>query len=1203
MKLKERMLTLAKRSIVPLALIALSLAIWFAGPLLALGGYEPLAGFGVRVGLIVFIWLVYGVIVAFRFWRRRKAQKALESAIVEAPEKTGDADQLGERMNEALATLKKSSGRRSFLYDLPWYVIIGPPGAGKTTALVNSGIKFPLSADGNKAAVAGVGGTRYCDWWFAEEAVLIDTAGRYTTQDSDAESDKKSWLAFLNLLKTYRAKQPINGVIIAISLEDLMTLKAPEIEEHATAIRKRLLELHQELKIDFPVYALFTKADLIAGFQEFFGNFPESRRRQVWGATFQTEDRKANLVGKVPAEFDDLVKRLTEETADRLQDEPDAMTRIAVFGFPAQVAGLKEMVAQFLTKIFEPTRYHANANLRGFYFSSGTQQGTPIDQILGAMESSFNKAGSAEMSGKGKSYFLHDLLSRVIFAEAGWVTRDVKAIRRAAAIRYGAIGLIALASAGLAGAWIWSYLQNSKLIASTEADIAAYREIGDLALNSTEVSDTDLENVLDLLHKMRKLDVGYANRDVEPAWSERFGLSQRARLSSAATGAYRDALERTFRSRLILRLERQIEANINDPVAVYEALKVYLMLGGRAPAVDRELIVAWMRQDWADNLYPGAANKAGRDALEEHLTAMLELDDARPPVFELNGALVSSAQQALVRMTIADRAYTLIKSGGGLVEDWRLAARGGPDATLVLETIDGSPLEDVMVPGLFTYAGFHDYFLDQLSEVAEKLIAENWVLGEFGQQAAVEEQFARLGPQLLELYRRDFVASWEQALGKVRLKRLSADKPQYIAIAAASAPTSPIRAIFASIRDETVLTREREGGADVAGGAGALVEGAADGSIAKEVAAIAAQRIQDRATGWKRIGIELALKKSQMRVGAGGEASAPQTPGANIEAYFRPFHQLVDGEAGQRPIDSLIQNLYEIYQSLLLAATNPSQTERATSNLQLQIVNLRSNASRLPTPLAKMMESAIDDFEGDAAGSTISQLNQQLSSIVTRTCQEITASRYPFSRDSGRDVPIAEFAKLFAPQGIIDRFFAEKLAQYVDMSSDPWTWKADSRIGQELSKATLREFQRAAAIKDAYFASGSPMPGLSMTFKPTTLSGNAELALLEVNGTVVQSQQVGNAPVTLTWPGSGSSGSAGISLIPELPGRASNIGASGPWALLRLLAQGSVSKSGDGVAARFVIGGREVSYKIEIASLSNPLTLNAIDEFKCPVGF
>ncbi|TJV46538.1 MAG: type VI secretion system membrane subunit TssM, partial [Mesorhizobium sp.] len=228
--------------------------------------------------------------------------------------------------------LKRSSGRRNFLYEVPWYVVIGPPGAGKTTALVNSGLNFPLAGSGHAQPVAGVGGTRSCDWWFTDQAVLIDTAGRYTTQDSNAQSDKKSWLAFLSLLKGYRTRQPINGVILAISLADLISLDDRQLAVHVVEIRSRLREIHETLKIQFPVYLLFTKADLVSGFMDYFGGFDEQRRRKVWGATFQTADRSKNMAGEAPAEFDALAKRLAEEMADRLQEEADPVARIAIFG-------------------------------------------------------------------------------------------------------------------------------------------------------------------------------------------------------------------------------------------------------------------------------------------------------------------------------------------------------------------------------------------------------------------------------------------------------------------------------------------------------------------------------------------------------------------------------------------------------------------------------------------------------------------------------------------------------------------------------------------------------------------------------------------------------------------------------------------------------------------------------------------------------
>lgn len=1200
------------RILIAIGLVAFALAVWFAGPLIGYADIRPFDPAWVRLTIILVVFAIVGTYYGIRWWRRRKAARALEAALAENEENAGDGKVLGDKMTEALETLKRSSGKSAYLYDLPWYVIVGPPGAGKTTALVNSGLKFPLAGPDGGRAIAGVGGTRYCDWWFTEEAVLIDTAGRYTTQDSDAEADKKSWLSFLSLLKTHRPRQPINGVIVAISLEDIMKLDQDELAAHAGAIRKRLLELHDELKIDFPVYALFTKADLIAGFSEYFGNFTESRRRKVWGATFQTADRKKNMIGEVPGEFDALVKRLTEELTDRLHEEPDAISRIAIFDFPAQFAMLKDGVVDFLTRIFEPTRYQVDANLRGFYFSSGTQEGTPIDQVLGAMGRGFDAGGATarHMSGAGRSFFLHDLLTKVIFAEAGWVSVNVAAMRRAMVVRYGSIAAIGLATVLMLGAWGWSYASNRALIRATDNAVAEYRVNADTFLKASVVSDIDLHNVLGVLHQLRHMPVGYETREEDTPATETFGLSQRARLTSSAQTTYRQALERMLRSRLILRLEQMIEANQNDPIVVYEALKVYLMLGGKAPKVDKELIVAWMRQDWEQNLYPGPNNRQGRQELEQHLRAMLDLDVAKRPTFELNGPLVESAQLSLARMNMADRAYALVKSAvySAPIEGFSIAARGGPDSALVFETVDGSDLQSVVVPGLYTYAGFHDFFLAQLADVAEKLLDEQWVMGEYGQQDGVEEQFTRLGPTLLDRYAREFVEEWNKVFDNLKLKTMSADKPQYVSLSAASSPVSPLRQLFEAVAKETTLTREpEEGEIDFVGElANVSIPGGGGSGVAGEIANIAVERVRNRVSGLARIGIDLALRKSQTQAGrsaAGGGGSArQQIPGANVEAQFRPFHMLVEGDVGRRPIDALVQNFYEVYQSLVLAATTPSQTERANANLQVQVVNLRANASRLPRPLARMINAAVEDFEGDAAGTSIAQLNQMLASTVTRACEEVTGNRYPFQRRSNRDVPMSDFARIFAPNGVIDRFFAQNLAPMVDMSGAAWAWKQDTRLGRELSKTALREFQRAASIRDAFFPQGGAMPNVNVTIGHFSLNGSVDMALLDINGQVVMTQQVGSVPATIQWPGSMGSGTVSISLTPEMEGRASNLSVQGPWALMRLLDAGSVSRSGEDIRARFVIGGRDVAYNIKVGSIANPFFLPALSEFKCPSG-
>ncbi|PBB42676.1 type VI secretion system membrane subunit TssM [Mesorhizobium sp. WSM3866] len=1166
-----------------LALAGFSAAVWYAGPLIRYADTRPLGPVWLRTTIIGVAVALLAIFYGIRFWQARKAQKAIETGIVRSGDRNDDSGVLEARMSEAIATLKQSSGRRNFLYEIPWYIIIGPPGAGKTTALVNSGLKFPLAGSGNAQPLAGVGGTRSCDWWFTEDAVLIDTAGRYTTQDSDAQRDKASWLGFLGLLKKYRTRQPINGVILAISVADLIGFDDQQLDAHVTEIRSRLRELHETLKIQFPVYLLFTKADLIAGFMDYFGDFDEVRRRKVWGATFQTTDRNRNMVGETSAEFDALARQLADEIADRLQDEADPVARIAIFGFPAQFVALRTRVVRFVTSLFDASRAQVNVSLRGLYFSSGTQEGTPIDQVLGAIGRNFGSASQAHLSGTGKSFFLHDLLAKVIFPEAGWVSFDRTAERRARLARFGSLAAIALAAFAALGVLGLSYFANESLIGSTRQAMAQYRDGADSLLRSTTVTDVDLENVIGPLDQLRNLPAGYETAGQTKPIEESFGLSQRERLLSASKSAYRQALERSFRSRLLVQAERTIQAKMADPIALYEPLKIYLMLGGKAPKVDDELIVSWMKQDWEENRYPGENNREGRAQLEKHLRAMLALDDAYDPVFELNQPLVEAAQRSLGRMSLADRASALIRSAvyAARLQDFSVAAKAGPEAQLLFERMDGAELADLGVPGLYTKAGFNGFYLPQLSRIAQMLVDDQWVLGGGGEQGGIDQDLPRLGPELIDRYGKEFASAWNGALDQLKFKAMLKDKPQYITLSAAASPDSPLDRLFTAIADETALTKD---GAAFAGDTGT-----------------AQQDPVVMAKGLARIGLQIAGGKSQSRAGA--SSSATQNAGATVEAQFRPFQALVSGSSGRRPLDALTQNFHDIYQSVKLAADVPAQTERVNANLKLQISTMRANASRLPKQLARMVDAAADEFEGNVAETSVANLNQMLDETVTRPCEEAVNGHYPFAGDGSEEISLADFAKLFAPGGLMDRFFAQNLAPLIDMTGQDWTWKQEARSSRDLAKSTLKAFQSAAEIRSAFFPSGGSAPSVSITFTPSSLNSEVDSAVLNIDGQTVQSTQAGNAPSTVTWPGGGASGSASLSLTPEMPGRESALKFEGPWALKRLLDKASVTSNGAGAEARFVIGGRDVAYKMESGSGANPFLLPALSGFSCPKAF
>lgn len=1218
-----------------LSFILFAVVVWVGGPLLGFGEARPFSSVWVRVSIIVGVFLIFAIVWFLRWRRARKGAQELEEALI-PDEPTGDGAVLSERMTEALSTLKASGGK-SYLYDLPWYVIIGPPGAGKTTALLNSGIKFPL-AEKTGASMEGFGGTRYCDWWFSEEAVLIDTAGRYTSQDSDAEADKTSWQSFLELLKRGRTKQPINGVILAFSVEDIMNGDAASLTRHAEVVRARLAEIHETLKIDFPVYVVFTKSDLIAGFREYFSSFSASRRKKVWGTTFQTKSRKEQTHTQVGEEFDTLVARLSDEVMDRLSEEPDGVNRIAIFGLPGQMAMMRENITSFLGQVFEPTRYKTNALLRGFYFSSGTQEGTPIDQVLGAMGRSFggdDAMAGGFMSGKGKSFFLHDLLKHVIFPEQGWVTYDRKAVNRSAGLRYAGFTLVGLATVGMLGAWGYSYWANTSLVRSAQAAMSDYELAAREELSEVVVDDTDFQTISGYLQLLRDMPTGFASTQEVPeeidtdgdgvldavaegggddyGIFEGFGLSRREQLQIASRASYADGLERMFRPRLVLRLEEQLAQFVqtNETLAIYEGLKVYKLLGGVAPAPEDDLVVGWFRQDF-DLLYPGPTNRATRQDLEAHLLAMLEMDGDRDVRVDLDSELVDAGERILARMSVADQAYALIKATSEFsgIFEFNLVDRVGQDAYLVFETVDGSDIGDLGVEPLYTYSGFQDFFLDQLSEVAGKLEREQWVMGDYAETANVDAQLSGLGRTLLGKYREDYLSAWEGLLNQIKLAPMSADKPAYSALAAASSPTtSPLLKLVEAVSRETKLTADPDAGLLGEGGdgiAGAL-SGATEGEAGGRVSNALKNRLIARTNGLTRIGLSIALSgnKSQRRAGVagggGGGGGQALIPGAAIEAQFAEWHALMEaGSAGTgRPIEALLGNLGQVQQNLVIAAGfNATQ---AAAQLPVQIGILRSTASRLPTPLARMINEAVEDFEGDAANTTIAQLNQDLTNQVTRVCNDIITGRYPFNGPTSRQVPMAQFARIFAPDGIMDRFFLQHLSPHADQGSETWSWSSESQLGDRLSLGALRQFQRAARIRDAFFPAGGSNPELEVTVSQASAHDQVRQAVLEVNGQVITTRQVGNVPQTIKWPSAGASTT--LQFLPGLNGRQSSIQFDqGPWAFMQFIRAGSPRQQGDATQVRYTIGGRYVSYSVRVNALYNPFTLRELSEFKCPQG-
>jgi type VI secretion system protein ImpL len=896
---------------------------WFFGPLLPM-----LQDWVVRLALVTLILLTWAAVTYAANQVRRQRDATLTGGVTAGGDYLGDVQAhqeeavLQDKLTAALQMLGGADRSRRFLYDHSWYAMSGPPGAGKTTALMNAGLRFPLAEEAGAAALKGVGGTRSCEWWFTEQAVLIDTAGRYTTQDSDAGADRAGWYGFLDLLKNTRPKQPLNGVIVAIALNDIVTSPNSAGLVHARLIRQRVNELQTHLSLNIPTYVLFTKADLIAGFTEFFGNLDSTERSQVWGMTFDLAADRRGYAEMFATQFRDLVGRLEPFLFRRLETERSLERRTLIAMFPGQMRSLEQPLTAFLKAVLSETPGETDPFLRGVYFTSATQEGTPIDRLTGTVARLFSlelRRPPVPRAGAGQSYFLERLLHEVIFGEARLVSTPPATARRHELIRAAGLTMAGLAVVTIGGLLWHVRAAGLQEINNSMAAVQAYEHAAD-KLSLSRVADADLRPVVPLLDKARAMAP-----EVEEKAGPEFGFFQYPKLGAATRVLYRHALERILLPRLVWRLELQIRGNMNRPEFLYEATRVYLMIGGAGP-LDRSLVRGWMRLDW-QGLYPDDQTGGFQESLLGHLDALL----AKPlPSVPLDGGLVARARETFVKVSPAQRAYSRIQLSAAAqrLAPWRPSEVLGAAGIPLFMRTSGRPLSEG-VAGLFTVEGFHTFLRPRLNAAARAIAAESWVIGQLTNIDTGDAQMRTLESDIIRLYEVDYAQVWDAMLGDlnvIQLKLVSqAARDLYIL----ASPQSPMRALLASIARQLTLSVPISPASP--GQPGARESPVSASSDADGISALLFPLLRDK----------VPAKPSSA------------LPGQEIDERYSALRELVGSGPGA-PIDQMLRSLSDMQQQFAKAAAS-SAGVGVLSGLSDPTTALRAEALRQPEPLARWL--------------------------------------------------------------------------------------------------------------------------------------------------------------------------------------------------------------------------------------------------------
>jgi type VI secretion system protein ImpL len=365
--------------------------------------------------------LAASVIVALlmrKLWLKRREIKFVDG-IVGAADMPGSvstnsdaARELRRRFKEATATLKKSDLKRKGnpLYVLPWYLMLGRSGAGKSTAVKSARLPSPF---GDINRISGIEGTRNCDWWFFDESVVIDIAGRYAIRHNE-EHDRSEWLAFLEHLVKYRKKEPINGIIVTVEADRLLEADSEKLEDEGRTIRKRIDEVINVMGAKFPIYLLVTKCDLIFGVHRFYQLLPPSSLDQAMGC-LNDDDQKDMSVFANQA-LDEIVDKLKDirlilANEDQVRDQHYIEPEVLLF--PDEFSRIRQGLIGFCKGAFKDNPFQELPLVRGIFFCSGQQVGRPISSQAGNL----SQLGSQELPGTGNGFFLHDFFAKILPAD------------------------------------------------------------------------------------------------------------------------------------------------------------------------------------------------------------------------------------------------------------------------------------------------------------------------------------------------------------------------------------------------------------------------------------------------------------------------------------------------------------------------------------------------------------------------------------------------------------------------------------------------------------------------------------------------------------------------------------------------------------------------------------------------------------------
>jgi type VI protein secretion system component VasK len=207
------------------------------------------------------------------------------------------------------------------IYAIPFYLVIGEPGAGRSTALRAMNLTWPT---GDGTVRTGLP-QQYCTYWMAQEAVFIEPQAHCVGPRRDGPA-----LGMLcSELLAARPREALDGVMLVLSVTEFVDLDDEGIDKYAKTMRTYLTEIGGILNADVPVYIVVTRYDQLWGFADVFQWNKDRGREDPWGFVMPPDVATADAKDKMDEEIAGLGARFESFCLSKLssEDPPDQRAR------------------------------------------------------------------------------------------------------------------------------------------------------------------------------------------------------------------------------------------------------------------------------------------------------------------------------------------------------------------------------------------------------------------------------------------------------------------------------------------------------------------------------------------------------------------------------------------------------------------------------------------------------------------------------------------------------------------------------------------------------------------------------------------------------------------------------------------------------------------------------------------------------------